>query len=151
MRVPCVCTDADYECDMNYVKNKGGDCMMIPDPLNRFQGKYLTEKEEDCALEGFYYVTQGYRKIPGNMCYGGVQKDPIKKACTKFGLIATYLQSKSIIVVLVLGAALYFGWPIIEAIILVLPIPDPKESIDRVKNAASSSMDMVSGVISSNT
>lgn len=66
-------------------------------------------------------------------------------------MIATYLQSKSIIVVVILGAALYFGWPIIEAIILVLPIPDPKDSLDRVKNAASSSMDMVSGVMSSNT
>jgi len=25
----------------------------------------------------------------------------------------------------VLGAVLYFGWPIIEAILIVLPIPDP--------------------------
>jgi hypothetical protein len=24
MRVPCACTNADYECDMNYVRNKGG-------------------------------------------------------------------------------------------------------------------------------
>jgi hypothetical protein len=31
----------------------------------------MSEKEEDCALEGYYTVTQGYRKIPGNQCYKG--------------------------------------------------------------------------------
>lgn len=72
MRIPCLCTKADYECDINYVKNKGGDCEKVPDPLSRFNGKTLTEQEEDCALEGYYYITQGYRKIPGNLCYGGV-------------------------------------------------------------------------------
>jgi len=35
MRVPCLCTEADYECDMNYVMNKGGKCEAIPDPLNK--------------------------------------------------------------------------------------------------------------------
>jgi hypothetical protein len=35
MRVPCTCTDADYECDMNYVSNKGSKCEAVPDPLNR--------------------------------------------------------------------------------------------------------------------
>ena len=30
-------------------------------------------------------------------------------------------------VVIFLIGALYYGWPIIEALILVLPIPDPKE------------------------
>jgi len=57
MRVPCLCTEADYECDMNYVKNKAGQCEKLPDPLNRFDGKILSEKEEDCALEGFYFVS----------------------------------------------------------------------------------------------
>lgn len=47
-------------------------------------------------------------------------------------------------------AALYYGWPVIEAIILVLPIPDPKDSIDKVKNAANNASDMVSGALSSN-
>jgi hypothetical protein len=72
MRIPCLCAKVDYECDMNYVKNKGGDCEKVPDPFNRFSKKYLSEREEDCALEGYYYITQGYRKIPGNMCYGGI-------------------------------------------------------------------------------
>lgn len=71
MRVPCTCTDADYECDMNYVRNKGGKCELVPDPLGS-EGRRLSEKEEDCTLEQFYTVSQGYRKIPGDVCYGGV-------------------------------------------------------------------------------
>jgi len=43
----------------------------------------------------------------------------------------------------VVAAALYYGWPIIEAIILILPIPDPKDSIDRVKSAANQATGMV--------
>ena len=57
MRVPCICTKADYECDMNFVKNKGGECEKVPDPLNRFSNHHISEKEEDCALEGFYFIS----------------------------------------------------------------------------------------------
>jgi hypothetical protein len=35
-----------------------------------------------------------------------------------------------------IGACFYYGWPIIEAVILVLPIPDPKDQIEKVKSAA---------------
>jgi len=39
MRVPCLCTEADFECDMNYVMNKAGKCEAIPDPLSKFAGR----------------------------------------------------------------------------------------------------------------
>jgi hypothetical protein len=133
MRVPCLCTEADYECDMNYIMNKAGKCEAIPDPSGSHLGRIMTEKEEDCALEGFYYVTQGYRKIPGDMCYSGVSKtmEPVRKACSSLSWISSIFGSKGVFIAAILGAALYYGWPIIEAIILVLPIPG--DSIDRVK------------------
>jgi hypothetical protein len=83
MRVPCLCTEADYECDMNYIKDKGNQCIKQADPLDNHKKRIMSEKEEDCALEGFYYITQGYRKIPGDMCYGGVSTtlEPKKNAC----------------------------------------------------------------------
>jgi hypothetical protein len=34
---------------------------------------------------------------------------------------------------LIIGLALYYGWPIIEAIVILLPIPDPKEIFSKVK------------------
>jgi len=147
MRVPCLCTQADYECDMNYVKNKAGNCEMVEDPTNTRANRLMTEKEEDCALEGFYYITQGYRKIPGNKCYGGVQLDPIKKPCTSMAWLTSIVSSKSLVICALLGAAMYYGWPIIEAVILVLPIPDPKDSLDRVKAAAGQASGMVQGAM----
>lgn len=127
MRVPCTCTDADYECDMNYVRNKGGKCEIVPDPLDAAGHRHLSEKEEDCALEGFYTVTQGYRKIPGNQCYGGSQLEPYRRPCTSFAWISSIISFKSMAIIAIVCAALYYGWPIIEAVILVLPIPDPKD------------------------
>jgi len=34
----------------------------------------------------------------------------------------------------VIGALCYYGWPIIEAVLLLLPIPDPSEMKDKVKD-----------------
>jgi len=48
----------------------------------------------------------------------------------------------------IIAACLYYGWPIIEAVILVLPIPDPKDQIERVKSAAGSAADFVQSSIS---
>lgn len=85
--------------------------------------------EEDCAIDGFYYETQGYRKIPGNMCYGGIKLDPVKKACTKVAWLTSIINLKNFAFSVIIAACLYYGWPIIEAVLIVLPIPDPKEQI----------------------
>jgi len=147
MRVPCACTDADYECDMNYVRNKGGKCEAVPDPLNSREQRHLSDKEEDCALEGFYTVTQGYRKIPGNMCYGGTL-DPYRRPCTSFAWLTSIISLKSAALIAIVGGGLYYGWPVIEAIILVLPLPDPKNSVDKVKSMAGSASNFVKDSIS---
>ena len=54
MRVPCLCTEGDYECDMNYIR-KDGRCELVPDPLSSSDQVYQSEKDEDCSQEGFYY------------------------------------------------------------------------------------------------
>mmetsp|Transcript_29704 Transcript_29704/g.45285 ORF Transcript_29704/g.45285 Transcript_29704/m.45285 type:complete len:857 (-) Transcript_29704:59-2629(-) len=140
MRVPCLCTEADYECDMNYILNKAGKCEEIKDTSQRKQ----TEQEEDCALEGFYSISQGYRKIPGNKCYGGLKLDPKRKACNSFTWFTSLLSSKTFLTLGLLGGILYYGWPIIEAIILILPIPDPKDQIEKVKGMAGAATGFVS-------
>jgi hypothetical protein len=52
-------------------------------------------------------------------------------------------------VVIFLIGALYYGWPIIEALILVLPIPDPKDSLEKMKSIATSATGAVAGVMTS--
>jgi len=37
------------------------------------------------------------------------------------------MGNKLLILAVIALAGIYYGWPIIEAILLALPIPDPKE------------------------
>jgi len=55
---------------------------------------------------------------------------------------------KTVILIGLIGAGLYYGWPIIEAVILVLPIPDPKDSMDKVKSLAGTATNFVKDSIS---
>jgi len=129
---------------MNYVRNKLGQCEPLKDLIAKNQEKTNSEKEEDCALEGFFSVTQGYRKIPGNMCYGGVQMDPIRKPCTKMVWLSSLFKGSSVLVLLAAALACYYGWPVIEAIIIFLPIPDPQN----VKEYAGQALGFVAAVFS---
>ncbi|KXN90322.1 Vacuolar protein sorting/targeting protein 10 [Leucoagaricus sp. SymC.cos] len=70
----CECTDADYECDYNFVlqDNKCVPAGPEPIPAGVCEGK--------TTFEG----SSGYRKIPGNTCEGGLKKDtPVTKDCSK--------------------------------------------------------------------
>ncbi|KAH9479087.1 vacuolar protein sorting/targeting protein PEP1 [Psilocybe cubensis] len=71
----CKCTDADYECDYNFVKVNGKCEPAGPEPI----------PAGECAggPESTYMGSSGYRKIPGNTCEGGVEKgERIKKPCS---------------------------------------------------------------------
>ena len=105
--------------------------------------------KEDCEATGFYYKETGYRKIPGNQCYGGLKLDPVKKACTSYVWFSNLLNLKSIVTLAIIGAILYYGWPIIEAFIIVLPIPDPKNVIEQGKGIFANIVGTVQGLISS--
>jgi hypothetical protein len=54
---------------------------------------------------------------------------------------------KSIGVIVIIAILLYYGWPVVEAILLMLPIPDPKEQIEKVKNLASGATGMIGNLI----
>jgi hypothetical protein len=75
-------------------------------------------------------ITQGYRKVPGNRCYGGVDRNPETVSCS---IVGGFFRFKTIIYLLIVGLACYYGWPVIEALIIMLPIPDPKDVLQRLK------------------
>ena len=59
---PCDCTDEDFECDFNFVRNKDGECeqagrLVIPDGVCDGFGPDTTFK-----------ASSGWRQIPGNDC-----------------------------------------------------------------------------------
>ena len=80
-----------------------------------------------CSEYGYYEVTQGYRKIPGNICRGGIDLSPYRYPCSSYGFFGSLFSFRGLITIAVVGAILYYGWPIIEAVLLLLPIPDPAD------------------------
>ena len=86
-----------------------------------------------CDNFGYYTVTQGYRKIPGDRCEGGIDLNPIVYSCSYSRMILGIISLRSFVTLIILAAIFYYGWPIIEAVIIALPIPDPKEGIEKIK------------------
>jgi hypothetical protein len=74
---PCECTDADYECDFNFVRTD--------DRKGCKQAGPLVVPEGECKdPKGTFMGSSGWRKIPGNDCKPGsaTQKDaPEKHNC----------------------------------------------------------------------
>ncbi|XP_074644264.1 sortilin-like [Tubulanus polymorphus] len=58
----CQCTKDDYECDFGYYR-----------PINTLECKQVSTYQKYVCIHGEEEVlkTQGYRKIPGDMCVGG--------------------------------------------------------------------------------
>lgn len=72
----CECTDADFECDFNFVRSADGKNCEPAGPI--------TAPENACKDPGDTFKgPNGWRKIPGNTCKGGVHKDdPIDRKCS---------------------------------------------------------------------
>ena len=134
VRSYCPCTDIDYECDVGYIRSELGGCVLDKDyeTDKKDLGKYLQEQQAaQCESFGFYTVSQGYRKIPGNRCVGGLDLSPTSVSCN--GMVSGLFSFKGLLVLAVLCLVLYFGWPVVEALIIFLPIPDPKDVAERFR------------------
>ena len=61
---------------------------------------------ENCL--GFYTISKGYRKVPGNKCTGGVKFDPILIPCPSSGFFGKIGIIIFIILIVVLMASDYY-------------------------------------------
>jgi len=91
-------------------------------------------------------VTQGYRKVPGDICEGGIDLNPYRYQCSTGGYIASFFTFRGFFMLAVLGALCYYGWPIIEAVILLLPIPDPSDMKDTAKTWFGKAVEFVKNI-----
>jgi hypothetical protein len=92
-------------------------------------------------------VTSGYRKVPGDICTAGLQLAPSVYQCSNTGYLSALFSVRGLFVLGVFAAVIYFGWPIIEAILITLPLPDPKHVKESIIGWLTKAKSMFSGVM----
>lgn len=102
-------------------------------------------QNEQCEEFGYYEVTQGYRKVPGNICVGGIDLSPYRYQCTARGWMKSWFTFRGMFMLACIGAICYYGWPLIEAVLLLLPVPDPSDMKQKAKEYGSKAIEMVKG------
>uniref|UniRef100_A0A803TVS3 Sortilin related VPS10 domain containing receptor 1 n=1 Tax=Anolis carolinensis TaxID=28377 RepID=A0A803TVS3_ANOCA len=64
---PCVCTEADFDCDYGFERHSNGQCL----PAFWYNPSTLSK---DCSLGQSYLNSTGYRKVVSNNCTDGVRE-----------------------------------------------------------------------------
>ncbi|EMP39771.1 VPS10 domain-containing receptor SorCS1 [Chelonia mydas] len=64
---PCVCTEADFDCDYGYERHTNGQCL----PAFWYNPSSLSK---DCSFGQSYLNSTGYRKVVSNNCTDGVRE-----------------------------------------------------------------------------
>lgn len=112
----CECTESDYECDFGFARKSPGEpCISIhkkPDPNDPNDKDKLDhmvlKAPEKC--EGYYKISRGYRKVPGNTCINGVKFDPLLIPCPYNGIFAGLGIMFFIILVALFIIFIYFAF-----------------------------------------
>ncbi|KAJ7145743.1 signal sequence binding protein [Mycena epipterygia] len=68
----CPCSDADYECDYNFVRDGVACVAAVPEVI---------PPGVCSSAHDMYMGSSGYRKIPGNTCTGGSKDAQVQKSC----------------------------------------------------------------------
>lgn len=65
----CKCTDQDWECDTGFSREPGSVvCIQNKD--------FVVSQNPPAVCEGYYHISNGYRKVSDNLCQGGVDHTP---------------------------------------------------------------------------
>ena len=99
----CACTEEDWECDLGYAREKDGPCKLT-NP-NKENSDY--KPPQNCS--SFYFVSQGYRKVAGDTCVGGVNHEPLRIPCPGMGTLSNTNLSVLFILVLLIAAIILVG------------------------------------------
>jgi len=65
----CACTDDDFECEFNHVRDEQGQCVLVP-------GATVLASNTTCDWgQDYWYERTAYRKVPISSCDGGNRPD----------------------------------------------------------------------------
>ncbi|KAG8135648.1 hypothetical protein E2320_008655, partial [Naja naja] len=70
---PCVCTEADFDCDYGFERHSNGQCL----PAFWYNPSSLSK---ECSLGQSYLNSTGYRKVVSNNCTDGVREQYTAKS-----------------------------------------------------------------------
>ncbi|RUP45195.1 hypothetical protein BC936DRAFT_148495, partial [Jimgerdemannia flammicorona] len=71
----CQCTVQDFECDFNFIENEQGECVR--------SGPLVIPAGQCVNGATTFAGSSGYRKIPGDTCEGGLERDnPVNQSCS---------------------------------------------------------------------
>ncbi|KAG8759479.1 vacuolar protein sorting/targeting protein PEP1 [Serendipita sp. 396] len=70
IRETCTCTEADFECEYNHIRNDKGECVLASGALPLRSDDSCQDEDED-----YWYERTAYRKIPKSQCSGGLRLD----------------------------------------------------------------------------
>jgi len=111
----CPCTIQDFDCDYGYERKKidfghteetEGNLACVPMASMPAHANPLLNEElqqQPCSHgQSTYFVTRGYRRVPGDTCYGGAQWDPVEVQCP--GWLSSGHTGKVIFVIMILLA-----------------------------------------------
>lgn len=70
--------------------------------------------------------------------------NPYTYQCGRGGWLGSLFTFKGILFTAVLAAIFYYGWPVIEAVIILLPVPDPAELKEKARNCLGTVSDKTS-------
>lgn len=90
----CPWSEMDFEWDIGYKRTESGQC--------ETSKKVVNEPPED--WDTYYFISKGYRRIPGDTWEGGGEYDPIRISCPGQW---SYFTFKTLVVLAILGAAYY--------------------------------------------
>ena len=109
----CHCTEEDYECDTGYFREANNNSFSTSKCIKSNGNK----EEEDSKLlkilnncVGYYSLSQGYRKIPGNKCVEGVTHDPIIVPCSNQIIYSYFGVGLFCILAIILVILLYLAF-----------------------------------------
>lgn len=108
----CDCTENDYECDFGFARAGPGEpCVSIKKQANEGSSNESPEMytpPPNC--HGYFKISRGYRKVPGNTCINGVKFDPIMIPCPYSGIFASLGIVFFIIIFVVLVVVILFAF-----------------------------------------
>ena len=96
----CECTEEDWECDLGYAREKSGPCKNI--------NKQEIDYSPPANCSSYYFVSQGYRKVAGDSCIGGVNHEPLKIPCPGYLIDNKWSGYLKVLFLLILIAIILF-------------------------------------------